>query len=101
MWLGLLEGCTEEDAFGLRVLTAVRPTVLGEKILPTIGFRAPSPSLSISSEDSSMGPETVTERITIANLRNQQKVGRNEPCPCGATKNDGTHVEYKKRCEGV
>ncbi len=29
-----------------------------------------------------------------------EKVGRNDPCPCGATKSDGTPVKYKK-CHGV
>ncbi|HCC22092.1 TPA: preprotein translocase subunit SecA, partial [Candidatus Uhrbacteria bacterium] len=27
------------------------------------------------------------------------KIGRNDPCPCGATKDDGTPVKYKK-CHG-
>ncbi len=30
----------------------------------------------------------------------EQKVGRNDPCPCGATKADGTPVKYKK-CHGA
>ena len=28
----------------------------------------------------------------------QAKVGRNDPCPCGATKPDGTPIKYKKCC---
>ena len=29
----------------------------------------------------------------------QQKAGRNDPCPCGATKPDGTPIKYK-HCHG-
>ena len=30
----------------------------------------------------------------------QGKVSRNDPCPCGAKKEDGTPIKYK-RCHGV
>ena len=31
--------------------------------------------------------------------RSSRKIGRNEPCPCGAKKEDGvTPVKYKKCC---
>ena len=29
---------------------------------------------------------------------NEDKVGRNDPCPCGATKPDGTPIKYKHCC---
>ena len=34
-----------------------------------------------------------------ANLEPMDKVGRNDPCPCGATKADGKPIKYK-RCHG-
>lgn len=31
-------------------------------------------------------------------VRVTEKVARNDPCPCGATKSDGTPLKYKKCC---
>jgi len=28
----------------------------------------------------------------------KKKIGRNDPCPCGATKPDGTPIKYKHHC---
>ena len=32
-------------------------------------------------------------------MTNKNKVGRNDPCPCGALKSDGKPMKYKKCCE--
>lgn len=34
----------------------------------------------------------------INSYRSTKKVGRNEPCPCGAKKADGSPVKFKKCC---
>jgi len=45
-----------------------------------------------------------TETHTKTTLKNEEvkkfghKVGRNDPCPCGATKEDGTPIKYKNCC---
>jgi preprotein translocase subunit SecA len=39
------------------------------------------------------------ERKTETMTRAYPKVGRNDPCPCGATKSDGKPVKYKN-CHG-
>jgi preprotein translocase subunit SecA len=31
-------------------------------------------------------------------IRNKNEVGRNDPCPCGAAKSDGTPIKYKHCC---
>jgi uncharacterized protein YecA (UPF0149 family) len=36
---------------------------------------------------------------TIVIGQKSDKVGRNDPCPCGARKSDGTLVKYK-HCHG-
>jgi preprotein translocase subunit SecA len=33
-----------------------------------------------------------------ANRQIKKKVGRNDPCPCGATNPDGTPIKYKRHC---
>ena len=39
------------------------------------------------------------EDTTVAvPIVNDKKVGRNDPCPCGSKKNDGTPIKYKKCC---
>ena len=42
-------------------------------------------------------PEAIME---IRALSQRKDVGRNDPCPCGAQKEDGTPMKYK-RCHGV
>jgi uncharacterized protein YecA (UPF0149 family) len=34
----------------------------------------------------------------VKTLKSFKKVGRNEPCPCGAKKADGSPVKFKKCC---
>jgi len=48
--------------------------------------------------------KTVHDRMmesagTTGTIHSSKKVGRNEPCPCGATKSDGRPVKYK-HCHG-
>lgn len=54
------------------------------------------------------GPSKEGNRTMLANEETKdtsvteergEKVGRNDPCPCGATKSDGSRVKYKK-CHG-
>ncbi len=39
------------------------------------------------------------QRQVGVNRRSAEKIGRNDPCPCGATKSDGRPVKYK-HCHG-
>lgn len=41
-------------------------------------------------EESQVGP--------VSQVKSNKKVGRNDPCPCGATKPDGRPVKYKHCC---
>ncbi|MEK7182382.1 MAG: preprotein translocase subunit SecA [Patescibacteria group bacterium] len=47
--------------------------------------------------DTNRGNATVYENKVKGSYR--QKIGRNDPCPCGATKSDGTPIKYK-HCHG-
>jgi preprotein translocase subunit SecA len=38
------------------------------------------------------------EEMTAENFAHKDKVGRNDPCPCGAINEDGKPVKYKKCC---
>ena len=52
----------------------------------------------------SMAQASKTETHDKTALKNEEvqkfghKVGRNDPCPCGATKEDGTPIKYKNCC---
>jgi hypothetical protein len=52
--------------------------------------------------DLSSGDGSVTKISAYDNTSSGQprKIGRNDPCPCGATKSDGTPLKYKK-CHGA
>jgi len=52
---------------------------------------APAKSVSDGGQNSSL---QLTPRTAEGN-----KVGRNDPCPCGAKKSDGTPIKYK-HCHG-
>ena len=39
------------------------------------------------------------QQVAIDLGHKEEKVGRNDPCPCGATKEDGTPIKYK-HCHG-
>jgi len=42
---------------------------------------------------------TIQQYQPVSNLKSKNKVGRNDPCPCGAKKPDGRPVKYK-HCHG-
>lgn len=79
-WFGLLEVQMQPWMAGLPILASIRPTPLGRRLLPTLALQDTS---AIIEEEPLTTPP----------------VGRNEPCPCGATLPDGRPVKYKK-CHG-
>jgi preprotein translocase subunit SecA len=59
-------------------------------------------SSAFSEGDGGTGPTlkmALNEPKQKAKDESGHKVGRNDPCPCGATKNDGTPIKYKN-CHG-
>jgi hypothetical protein len=76
LWFGLLEGRFGDDLFGHTDLVAVRPTYLGRRIIPTLTRTV----------------HTAMRTATTASF------GRNDPCPCGAVKLNGTPMKYKRCC---
>ena len=52
-----------------------------------------------SAKSSETLPGTKTSSVGKLTKMDGQKVGRNDPCPCGAKKSDGTPIKYKK-CHG-
>jgi preprotein translocase subunit SecA len=66
-----------------------------EKLLKEI----PNSQLSISNEN--QNAKIRNWKLDIRNSSNfaGRKIGRNDPCPCGAKKTDGTPIKYKK-CHG-
>jgi len=75
-WFNLIELQTQPWLANIPMLTNIRPTPLGSRLLPTIALR-----------------EDYSENISAP------PAGRNDPCPCGAAKSDGQPIKYKK-CHG-
>ncbi|MDP2631275.1 MAG: preprotein translocase subunit SecA [Candidatus Uhrbacteria bacterium] len=64
---------------------------MGKQTAVAIGDGSPSPSGSGAGAGSAEDTQTVRSDVT--------KAGRNDACPCGATKEDGTPKKYK-HCHG-
>jgi len=68
-------------------------------------FSAPSKEMQRSTDNSSPMAKEVASRETISAIDDKQthfgghRVGRNDPCPCGAKKADGTPTKFK-HCHG-
>jgi preprotein translocase subunit SecA len=62
-----------------------------------ITFSAPAKTMSERTADGGLpaGGNVSSSAVQV----HAEKIGRNEPCPCGAVKADGTPVKYKK-CHG-
>jgi len=51
-------------------------------------------------ENQALKITSVTDTANVSSTSSQHKdIGRNDPCPCGAKKSDGTPVKYKN-CHG-
>ncbi len=61
-----------------------------------IRYSAPQLETGVRNEAEESGPRGFKIEPVKSN---QDKVGRNDPCPCGKTKSDGTPVKYKN-CHG-
>lgn len=71
-------------------IAADNPAILYYEWFKTLG-------IDLSSGD---GMPTAHTVFGINNSGNKVKIGRNDPCPCGKTKPDGTPVKFKK-CHGA
>jgi len=71
---------------------------------PTQSLNQPFNNVSGDFVAQKMKQAANTETHTKTILKNKEikkfghKVGRNDPCPCGATKEDGTPIKYKNCC---
>ncbi len=71
---------------------------------PTQSLNQPFNNVSGDFVSQKMKQAANTETHTKTILKNEEikkfghKVGRNDPCPCGATKEDGTPIKYKNCC---
>jgi preprotein translocase subunit SecA len=54
--------------------------------------------LEVHEETSQFGKKEEKKENKIG-VKKEEKVGRNDPCPCGAKKEDGTQIKYK-HCHG-
>ena len=63
-------------------------------------MRLPQPGSDISREMAKQSHQRQADQVP-AKVKDSsgQKVGRNDPCPCGAKKADGTPIKYK-HCHG-
>jgi preprotein translocase subunit SecA len=80
------------------VATEMAPSMM-EKA-KNVTFQAPAKEMEKGAV--SFGTEEVSKShdgITKVRDESGQKIGRNDPCPCGATKSDGRPIKYK-HCHG-
>ena len=75
--------------YAAHLIRSEQQAVLGKSLLERVGVK-----LAGAKKTSDNG-----ESENPANEVLEQKVGRNDPCPCGATRSDGTIKKYKK-CHG-
>ena len=73
-------------------------------LLPHIGagaFQADEEKLKEAQKNMKLaGEEGVSDDSSSSpQIKNENKIGRNDPCPCGAKKEDGTPIKYK-HCHG-
>jgi len=66
-----------------------------------ITFQAPAKEMEKGRNGFAKVGKEKSQRVVSEKLRDQfgKKIGRNDPCPCGATKLDGRPVKYK-HCHG-
>ena len=89
---------------GLRLFKDMQEAINTQVIslLPHIGagaFQAEEEKLKETQKGMKMaGAEGKTDNASVS-TKNKNEVGRNDPCPCGAKKTDGTPVKYK-HCHG-
>jgi preprotein translocase subunit SecA len=81
-----------------KIQAQIRPvSVLPQKMVATGGdltALAARPTLAQTPNKAAGFTKTVEGTV----VRKSKKVGRNDPCPCGATKPDGTPKKYKHCC---
>jgi preprotein translocase subunit SecA len=88
---------------GLRLFREMQEEINAQilKLLPHIGagaFQAEEEKLKETQKGMKLaGGEGKSDSASISK-KNTNTVGRNDPCPCGAKKADGTPVKYKHCC---
>src|SRR5215471_10186473 len=87
--LDRIDTATIRSLFNLQVVTEQPPEALRQRRMP----RRPT-SLTFTGPNQGAAPAGEEEGKTKTVVRDQPKVGRNEPCPCGSGK------KYKK-CHGI
>jgi preprotein translocase subunit SecA len=89
------------------VYTIYKVGDIGGQLAPAINERAviySAPAKTMDERDSAFDGESgkkIQSAPVISKQRNEagEKIGRNDPCPCGAKKPDGTPIKYK-HCHG-
>jgi preprotein translocase subunit SecA len=94
---------------GLKLFKEMQEAINGQilNLLPHIGagaFKAEEEKLKETQKNMKVaGAEGVSDNENPSQIKRQfdgaSKVGRNDPCPCGAKKSDGTPIKYK-HCHG-
>jgi preprotein translocase subunit SecA len=90
---------------GLRLFKEMQEAINDQilKLVPHIGagaFQAEEEKLKETQKHIKVaGAEGTADASPVNNTKSKNEVGRNDPCPCGAKKEDGTPVKYKN-CHG-
>lgn len=95
----LVEYKKEAFASFERLLSSVDHDIIRQIFRVQIGQPRPAPQpiqTNIDAQDGiGLTPQVEQARPAVAR---KKKIGRNDPCPCGATRSDGTPKKYKHCC---
>lgn len=80
--------------FKVGAATQAAPTLMQRKNVTLAGA---AKTMSERQDSSALG--TGASAVTSSETIHKEKIGRNEPCPCGAVKADGSAIKYK-HCHG-
>ena len=87
----------KKEAFGLfsRLVESINSQIVYTIFKITIDQAPPAVSTPMTS-----GTHSTNQALPTAKNDSGEKIGRNDPCPCGAKKEDGTPIKYKN-CHGA
>jgi len=100
MFKNLLAGIQDEVVYNVYKAQFVE-SLASPPVAPKLQIREQGPAKTMAEADSVFAGALAHSDSTVAKLKDAagRKVGRNDPCPCGATKPDGTPIKYK-HCHG-
>ncbi len=101
MFKQLLASIQDEVVFNIYKVEFIQ-NLAQAQAAPRLQMQEKGPAKTMAEKGSVFAGALSQAEAAVSKPRDEagNKIGRNDPCPCGATKSDGTPVKYKK-CHGV